>query len=211
MNRRVAALVLAAGGSSRLGQPKQLLTFKGERLLDRAIRIAQETGADPIFVVLGAEYERILDTLPSPSDGGPRILINKAWHTGMASSIALGVVAAERVGADDLLVLTCDQMFVTPVHLLRLVEVSNREHVVASYFAGKRGIPALFPEFSFHALQELSGDSGAREVLQDEAVLTVALAGGEFDVDTPEDLLRMREMEREAEAASVGADAESAA
>ena len=72
---------------------------------------------------------------------------------------------------------------------------SNREHVVASYYWERRGIPALFPEFAFHALQDLTGDTGARELLQDEAVLTVPLHGGEFDLDTPADLLRLREME----------------
>jgi molybdenum cofactor cytidylyltransferase len=196
MNRRVAALVLAAGASSRLGQPKQLVRYHGERLIDRAIRIAQEAGASPIFVVLGAEYEQILEVL-TPSDNGTRILVNKGWKRGMASSIALGAAAAERVGAEDLLVLTCDQVTVTPEHLMRLMESSRREHVVASYYWERRGIPALFPDFAFHALQDLSGDLGARELLQDDAVFTVPLPGGEFDVDTPEDLVRLRAMEHD--------------
>ncbi|AFL86697.1 putative MobA-like protein [Terriglobus roseus DSM 18391] len=196
MSRKVAALVLAAGASSRLGQPKQLVEFHGERLIDRAIRIAQQAGASPIFVVLGAEHERILDALTT-SDSGTRILINKGWKRGMASSLALGAAAAERVGADDLLVLTCDQVTVTPEHLMRLMEGSHREHVVASYYSGRRGIPALFPDFAFHALQDLTGDTGARDLLQDDAVFTVPLPGGEFDVDTPEDLHRLRAMEHD--------------
>ena len=196
MSRNVAALVLAAGASTRLGEPKQLVTYHGERLIDRAIRIAQEAGASPIFVVLGAEYERILEAL-TPTESGTRILINKGWKRGMASSIALGAAAAERVGADDLLVLTCDQVTVTREHLKRLMESSHREHVVASYYWERRGIPALFPDFAFHALQDLSGDTGARDLLQDDAVFTVPLQGGEFDVDTPEDLQRLRAMEHD--------------
>ncbi len=194
----MAALVLAAGASTRLGKPKQLVTFNGERLLDRAIRIAKEAGASPVFVVLGAEYERMLEALANSPEGpetGVRILINKAWKTGMASSIRLGATAAERVGAEDLLVLGCDQPAVSANHLLALCEASKREHVVASYYWQRRGIPALFPSFAFHVLQELTGDTGARELLQDEAVLTVPLPGGEFDVDTPEDLERLRAME----------------
>jgi molybdenum cofactor cytidylyltransferase len=197
VSRKVAALVLAAGASSRLGQPKQLVEYHGERLIHRAIRIAREAGASPIFVVLGAEYERILEVL-TPSDGTTRILVNKGWKRGMASSISLGAAAAERAGADDLLVLTCDQVTVTREHLTKLMESSRREHVVASYYWERRGIPALFPDFAFHALQELSGDTGARDLLQDDAVFTVPLSGGEFDVDTPEDLERLRAMEHDA-------------
>lgn len=190
MSRRLGALVLAAGASSRLGQPKQLVRYQGELLLDRAIRVAHEAGADPVFAVLGASYEIMLDSLEG-NPYAPRILINKAWATGMASSLRLGAAASERAGVDDLLVLTCDQPAVTPDHLRRLVSVSKREHVVASYYGSRRGIPVLFPEFSFHALQELQGDAGARELLQDDAVLTVSLPGGELDLDTPEDLLAL--------------------
>ncbi len=196
MSRRVAALVLAAGGSTRLGCPKQLVAFQGELLMLRSIRLAHEAGAGPVFVVLGAEFPRMLQALEA-SIYDPRILINKAWGSGMASSIALGATAAERAGADDLLVLSCDQPTVTAEHLRRLITVSNREHVVASYYWERRGVPALFPEFAFHALQELSGDSGARELLQHEAVLTVSLPGGDFDVDTPADLERLRQFEAE--------------
>ncbi len=198
MSRRLAALVLAAGASSRLGQPKQLVTFHGERLIDRAIRVAREVGASPIFVVLGADYESLLEQLGddfATAESGVRILINKAWQNGMSTSLALGAVAAERVGAEDLLVLTCDQIAVKPEHLLKLVAASKREHVVASFYWGRRGIPAMFPEFAFHALQEVTGDKGARDLLQDEAVLTIPLYGGEFDVDTPEDLMRLQAIE----------------
>lgn len=199
MNRRLGALVLAAGSSSRLGQPKQLVEYQGERLLDRAIRTAAEAGAAPVFVVLGAGYEQMLAVLEG-NRHEPRILINKAWSSGMASSLRLGAAAAERAGVDDLLVLTCDQPAVTSDHLRRLVAASKREHVVASHYRSRRGIPVLFPDFSFHALQELQGDAGARELLQDDAVLTVALHGGEVDLDTPEDLRALREADAAARA-----------
>lgn len=194
MNRRVAALVLAAGESSRLGQPKQLVRYCGETLVERAVRLATEAGAAPVFVVLGANAQPILDVLQN-CVYGPRILINKGWHRGLSTSIALGATAAERVDAEDLLVLSCDQVTVTAKHLRMLVDASRREHVVASLYADRRGIPALFPEFSFHALQDLAGDHGARDLLKDDAVLTVPLQGGEFDVDTPEDLRHLRAME----------------
>ena len=210
MSRHIAALVLAAGASTRLGHAKQLVRFHGEQLVDRAVRIAREAGATTVFVVLGAEYEVILDKL-TETDHSTRILINKGWHHGMSTSIALGVASAERVGADDLLVLTCDQVTVTPEHLRRLIETSKREHVVASYYGGRRGIPAVFPEFVFHVLGELTGDTGAREVLQQEAVLAVSLVDGDFDIDTPADLLRLRRLERREQGPLLSMDEENAA
>ncbi len=186
-DRRLAALVLAAGASTRLGQPKQLLPYQGELLVERAVRLAREAGAHCVFVVLGAHYQPIFQVL-SKIDPPVRVLLNQAWQQGMGHSIALGAAAAERDGADDLLVLTCDQIHVTAEHLRSLVRASRRDHVVASDYAQHRGVPALFPEFSFHALQELRGDTGARDLLQKEDVLSVHFPLGNVDIDTPDDL-----------------------
>lgn len=193
MSRNLVALVLAAGASTRLGQPKQLVLYHGERLVDRAARIAADAGASLVFVVLGAEVDSVLQGLQQSET--LRVLIHKGWAAGMAGAIALGAAAAERAGADDLLVLACDQPAVDAEHLRTLVEVSRREHVVASVYSGRRGIPALFPSFALHALQGLQGDRGARDLLQREDVMTVPLADGEFDVDTPEDLQKLRAVE----------------
>ena len=186
-SQRTAVVVLAAGASIRLGQPKQLVRYGGELLINRAIRVALEAGGDPVFVVLGANFEQTLEALTT--DKPPvRVLVNQAWRTGMASSVALGAAAAERVGADQLILMACDQPAVSPAHLKRLIEISEGEHVVASAYAGRRGVPALFPDFAFHALEDLSGDWGARSLLQRAEVLTAPLPGGEFDIDTPADL-----------------------
>ena len=163
-------------------------------MVDRAVRIAAEAGASPVFVVLGAHFEQILESL-TPTEPPVRVLFNKAWRNGMGSSIALGSASAERVGADDLLIMACDQPAVTASHLHSLRAASKHEHVVASSYAGRRGIPALFPEFAFHALQDLRGDRGAQALLQRAEVLTVPLAQGEFDIDTPEDLRKLLHVE----------------
>ncbi len=185
--RHLGALILAAGASTRLGQPKQLLQIDGETLVERTVRIARAAGADTVFVVLGAHYQPIFEVL-QPYQPNLRVLLNGRWAEGMGTSIALGAAAAERHNVDDLLVLTCDQVAVTSAHLCELVAASHREHVVASAYHNRRGVPALFPEFSFHALQRLSGDRGARDLLQHEDVLQLPLPGGEIDIDTPEDL-----------------------
>ena len=164
-----------------------MLRYNGELLLMRAVRLAREAGADPVFVVLGAGYEPMRQMLTT-LDPEVRVLLNRAWERGMSTSIALGAAVAERDEADDLLVLTCDQIAVTAQHLRDLVDASHREHVVASYYGGRCGVPALFPEFSFHALQQLHGDRGARDLLQQQDVLSIPLVRGEIDIDTPEDL-----------------------
>lgn len=191
--RHLGAVVLAAGASTRLGRPKQMVRVDGETLVERAVRIAREAGAETVFVVLGANYQPIFEVL-QPYQPELRVLLNQRWAEGMGTSIALAAAVAERHNVDDLLVLTCDQISVTPQHLRELVKASHREHVVASTYRDRRGVPALFPEFSFHALQQLSGDRGARDLLQHEDVLQLPLPGGEIDIDTPEDLEQLTDI-----------------
>ena len=169
-----AAVVLAAGASTRLGEPKQLVVLAGETLLERAVRTARDAGCWPVVVVLGAEAVRIRERCAL---GGATVLVNEAWPEGMASSIRIGVGALG--GADGVVLMTCDQPAVTAEHLRAL---SASGQVTASAYAGRRGVPAYFPVATFPALLELRGDAGARELLRAAAV--VDLPGGELDVDT---------------------------
>ncbi len=188
---RFAALILAAGASTRLGQPKQLLHYRGERLVGRAVRLAREAGATTVYTVLGASYPLVLEAVSSLVPP-VRVLLNQAWSQGMGSSLAVGAAAAAHDGATDLLVMTCDQIHVTAAHLLLLVAASHPDRITASGYGGRLGVPALFPASSFPALQQLHGDRGARDLLQQQGVLSVPLAGGEMDIDTPEDLQALR-------------------
>ena len=90
--KRVAAIIIAAGSSSRLGQPKQLLALDGEMLLQRTVRIAREAGAAPVLVVLGAHREEIEARVDL---SGTSIVLNRDWEEGMASSIRAGVEALD--------------------------------------------------------------------------------------------------------------------
>ncbi len=181
--KSVAALVLAGGASSRLGEPKQLVGLGGENLLERAVRVAREAGCSLVVVVLCASAEVIRSQC---SLGDAWVLVNEGWAEGMASSIRLGVGALS--GIDGCLVLTCDQPAVTAEHLARLIG----NEVRASRYAGRNGIPAFFPAAVFGDLMELRGDMGARELLA--GVGSVELEGGELDVDTLRDLVRAREL-----------------
>jgi molybdenum cofactor cytidylyltransferase len=180
----IAAVVLAAGASRRLGLPKQLAILGDERLLERAVRLARAAGCSPVIVVLGAEHEQVLANCRL---GDAVTVIHDKWEEGMGSSIALGVRAC--VGAAGVVVMTCDQPAVTVEHLQALIRGAE---VKASSYAGRKGVPAFFPERYFGELKALSGDVGARDLLR--SADAVELEGGELDVDTAEDLERAQEL-----------------
>ncbi len=180
----IAAVVLAAGASTRLGEPKQLVRLGGESLLERAVRVAREAGCSPVVVVLGASAGMIRSTCDL---GDARVVVNEDWASGMGSSVAVGVSGLQ--GVDGCVVMTCDMPAVTASHLRSLMAA---DEVTASAYAGRRGVPAYFPASAFAALRELRGDAGARELLKEARC--VELVGGELDVDTVGDLERVREL-----------------
>jgi len=178
----IAAVVLAAGASTRLGEMNQLVRLNGETLLDRAVRVAWEAECSPVVVVLGAEAERVrrecglCDAV---------VVVNESVSEGMGSSVRCGV--AEVDAAEGCILMTCDQPAVTAEHLRELMRGGD---VAASGYAGRRGVPAYFPRSCFAELRKLSGDVGARELLQSARM--VQLEHGELDIDTPESLVRAR-------------------
>ena len=178
---RIAAVVLAAGASSRLGSPKQLALLGGETLLARAIRAAVEAGCEPVVAVLGAEAELVREQCRLRS---VRIVVNDGWAEGMASSIRLGVEAVCGQ-VDAAIVMTCDQPAVSSEHLRRLAARDGGQ-ITASAYGGRRGVPAYFPAEYFPELMRLRGDQGARELVA--AAEAIELPLGELDVDTPERL-----------------------
>jgi molybdenum cofactor cytidylyltransferase len=113
---------------------------------------------------------------------------NPDWEEGMAASIRVAVSWAEQRKSDALLLALCDQPRLSAAHLDRLIAEFERTGLpVASYYAHKSAVPALFPRSLFEALASLRGDSGARELLNDGRRLSrVSWADGEFDVDTVE-------------------------
>ena len=173
-----AAIILAAGASRRLGEPKQLVRLNGETLLARAIRTAGEAGCSPILVVLGAQHEHILSACHL-GDAIP--VINDRWQEGMATSIVVGVHALQSrpEGMAGTILMVCDQPAVTPTHLRALIDTKT---LTASSYAGRKGVPAWFPAVAFPQLSELTGDTGARDLIRNAPA--VSLADGELDIDT---------------------------
>jgi molybdenum cofactor cytidylyltransferase len=165
-------------------------------LLERAIRLARESGATPVFVVLGANSEVIRASV-SGMDGAS-VVMNKDWQEGVATSIqtgliAIGVMAPDAAGA---LMLTCDQPRLTSVHLRALIDTfsANAEPIItASTYSGIIGIPAVFPCQAFPQLYALRGDKGARALLLKPPfpLVTLPFAGGEVDIDQAPDLAHL--------------------
>jgi molybdenum cofactor cytidylyltransferase len=178
----VAAIVLAAGASTRLGWPKQLVPLHRETLLERAVRVAREAGCSPVVVVLGANAAQIGEKCDL---AGVDVRCNSEWEEGLASSLRVGIAAVR--GLDAAVVLTCDMPAVTARHLRELMADGD---VAASSYGGRRGVPAFFPGAMFQELLALRGDAGARALL--ESARAVPLPAGELDIDTPEDVAAMR-------------------
>jgi len=178
----VAAVVLAAGASKRLGTAKQMARVGGQTLLERAVGGALKAGLEPVFVVVseGQKTAYCVANLDS------RVVMvgNAEAAEGMASSVRAGVRAAASAGTKGVVLLACDQPAVTAEHLAELAR--GGDAVVGSAYAGRKGVPAYFPARTFAELLELRGDAGARGLLQ--AARAVELPGGELDVDTVEDL-----------------------
>ena len=175
-------MVLAAGASMRMGSPKQLAVIGGERLLERAVRGACGAGVVPVIVVLGAGAD-LVQAHCELDDA--LIVINQGWAEGMGASIRAGMEALGDI--DGCVVMTCDMPAVTSEHLRGLMASGE---LMASSYAGRRGVPAYFPAARFAELLQLAGEEGAREMLRDAKALE--LPGGGLDVDTQEDLARAR-------------------
>lgn len=192
---RCAAVVLAAGASVRLGEPKQLISIEGEALLRRSARMALEAGCSPVLVVLGSEAERMK---PALAELPVSTAVNAEWPEGMGSSLRCGVgeIVKSSEAIEALLVLVCDQPRLSVEHLRDLVEKhrSGGGPITTSFYGGRAGVPAVFAREVFAELMEVEGDRGAREVIRryGDRVEKVAWPEGELDLDRPEDLNRLR-------------------
>ena len=193
--RNVGAIVLAAGGSSRFGQAKQLLLFQGETLVRRIVRAALEAGCGSITVVVGDARDRIETEL---SDMPAAIVENSEWRRGLGTSIHCGLrrLLSSEPQLKDVVLLACDQPFVDARVIASLIR--EREHsgkpIIASSYAETLGIPALFNRVCFEELLALPDNSGAKAFIKSRPadVAQIEFEKGVFDIDTVADFERMR-------------------
>ncbi|HEX3855038.1 MAG TPA: nucleotidyltransferase family protein [Polyangiaceae bacterium] len=190
MNAKVACALLAAGASRRLGQPKQLLLYRGQPLVRLAAQAVWQSRASACALVVGAHGAAVraaLGALPF------ELLDNPDWEQGLASSVRVAAAWAGDCNCDALLLTLCDQPRLSAAHLDRLIaEFERTGRCVASGYAEKNGVPALLPKACFAALAGLGGDAGASRLLNGSLpVGTVAWPEGELDVDTLESAQRL--------------------
>jgi molybdenum cofactor cytidylyltransferase len=191
----VPAIILAAGASRRLGQPKQLIKYREETLLERALRLAKEAGAAPVLVLLGAHFAPICAMIPF-NDAIP--VLNDKWEKGLSSSIHAGLheLDVRAPDAPGVLVMSCDQPRLTANHLRALLAsfaTQPTPSIVVSSYSGAQGVPAIFPRLVFPDLHALRGDKGARSLLVQPPcpVISLPFEGGELDIDLPGDLAQL--------------------
>jgi molybdenum cofactor cytidylyltransferase len=198
----LAGLVLAAGASRRLGQPKQLVQWRGQTLVARAVDHALALCDAGVVVVTGAHATAVAASLAElPHAGtGLKPVYNAEWEQGMGASIARGMRALRAPGVPDpagVLTLLVDQPAIARAELVSLVKLwqTNPLSLAAARYGQRRGVPAVFPQACFAALERLTGDTGARHLLAAATgVLELAIPAAAFDIDTPEALAALAQM-----------------
>lgn len=186
-------LVLAAGASSRLGQPKQLVRLGHRPALHIVVSSAVALAGSAVTVVIGAHAREMTHLLAhSPAS----VVVNRHWEEGMASSLRLGV-ATLPPACEAVLVLLGDQVGITSEDLKRLAGAWRGEEglIAASVYDQQVGVPAIFPRMWFSELSALRGDRGARAVLERNSfrLVRVPMPNAAIDLDTPEDLAALTE------------------
>ncbi len=190
---RFGAVILAAGESRRMGSPKALVEIGGRTLIALAAEAALASPAWPVVVVLGAHAEQIR---PSLAQLPVLAIENPAWPEGMASSIRAGIATLRQFSRslNGALVALCDQPAFSPAIIARLVaeQRATGRGIAAARYGGRCGAPALFMKEHFQALAELTGEAGARLLLNDDPARVAAVDLPELaaDLDTPEDVLK---------------------
>lgn len=188
-----AAIIIAAGSSSRLGQPKQNLIYQNKTLLQRTIEAVLASNCKPVLVILGANAQLIRPSIQQPDI---KIMDNPNWADGMASSIKIGITALEcESDVNNALILLCDQPFVDTgliTHIMSKQQETGKSIIACSY-NNTFGVPVLFGKVLFPELLSLTENEGAKKLLKNHPldIETVPFEKGGIDIDTPEDYERL--------------------
>lgn len=192
----IGMIVLAAGASTRMGTPKQLLRYQEYSLLRHTVEVALASVCRPIIVVLGAYAQLIRSDI---SQLPVQVVENLQWTEGMNTSIRIGIEAlssAPKNNVQAVVVALCDQPFISCEIISQLVEAYHLtgKTIIASEYAGTLGVPALFSRSFFSELTILRGGEGAKQVIKKHAyeVFGIPFPKGAIDIDTPMDYEQLR-------------------
>jgi molybdenum cofactor cytidylyltransferase len=190
---RVAAIVLAAGGSSRFGESKQITVLRGETFVRRIVAATVEAGCAPVAVVVGEDATQIASELTGLAAS---IVMHPQWSIGLGSSITVGIqhLIDSAAELDAAILVACDQPFVNAAALRQLIQLhlTSGKPIVASAYADTLGIPALFDRSCFPDLLQLKGDNGAKGIIfsRQHDVAPFHFPAASIDIDTPADYQR---------------------
>lgn len=186
---KVAIIIVAAGSSSRMNTAKQLLPLGDSTLLGNAVAQAKNSDAEDVFIVLGANSEKIR----LQQELYKAVFVeNKDWKQGIGSSIAAGIkYVAENGNFEGILLMLGDQPLIDSSYLNQLIAEFRKDSskIIATKYPKSKGIPAIFPKKYFSQLLLLKGDAGAKSLLNSKKSSVLALDAGIkiMDVDTPEE------------------------
>ncbi|WP_238989986.1 nucleotidyltransferase family protein [Flavobacterium sharifuzzamanii] len=191
---KTGIIILAAGNSSRLGKPKQLLQYKESTLLKNTISEALKVENSSVIVVTGSNHDLIEKELNLPEI---QFSFNSDWENGMSSSIVKGVnqLLHQNPECEQCILAVCDQPFVTVSVFENLIVEANRtkKGIAASAYSDTLGTPVLFHKKYFQELLELKGQEGAKKLIKKYSadVVSVSFEKGNIDIDTEEDYYKL--------------------
>lgn len=190
---KTGIIILAAGNSSRLGQPKQLLKYEGKTLVRRAVESSLESNSDGCVLVLGHNSELIKSEV---QDIPIEVIINKDWEKGMSSGMQKGLQLLEKkIMPDQVILMLCDQPYVNSILLRAMIQKQSEtdKGIIACQYKGTFGVPALFTRKYFPQLIKLTGSEGAKKIIYAHLVdmEKIDFPNGAIDIDTWEDYDRL--------------------
>ncbi len=185
----ISIIILAAGASSRLGKPKQLLLYKGKTLIEHAVEAALGIHPTEVIVILGCNQDEIAQRIQGKN---VTIVPNENWVQGMGASLVTGIKSLRNtLESSDILLMVCDQPYVTAAYLNELVTAHNHSPlgITASAYDQTTGVPAIFSGKYLSMLTRLPPDSGAKHLLNafHRDVLPYDFPNGNIDIDTAAD------------------------
>lgn len=198
-NNKTGIIVLAAGSSSRLGKPKQLLRYNDKSLVQHTADEAITAAGSPVVVVTGSDSKLVETEL---KDREVQLVYNPDWREGMGTSISAGLteLLSLHPELENVIISVCDQPYISSALFRELIEKSSSstttspgKSIVASSYKGTKGVPVLFGKEHFDDLLVLTGKHGAKNLLFDFAddVEVVIFEKGAIDIDTSEDYNRL--------------------
>ncbi len=186
---KIPILLLAAGNSSRMGYPKQLLQWGNKMLIEHQIETLMQT-LNPINIVLGAQSNTVI---PIIKKYDVNIFVNRNWKNGMGNSIAFGVhrLLEKFPNVNGLLITLLDQPLLTASHINKMLShfnPGNQQIIVSQSSSGWKGVPVLFDKTYFGKLKKLDGEEGAKTIIQNhkESIISIDCEEILEDIDTPE-------------------------